>query len=566
MEETKKKAVAYLRVSTGMQVEGYSLDAQLASIERCAKAYGYEIVKIYKDEGKSGKSIEGREAFIRMFEDIESGDLNIDYVMVFKLSRFGRNTADVLTSLQRLQDNGVNLICVEDYLNSEHGAGKMMITVLSAVAEIERINILEQTMAGRRQKAAEGLWNGGFPPYGYSLKEGGILEINEEEAKAVRVIYDKFVNDGMGTNGIAKYLNRQGYAKIPRKNGTLTKWSAKLVKDIIDNPVYKGYIAYGRRRKVKKKGTANEYRMERQAEYPCNKGKHEPIVSEELWEAAHELRKETGVASPPSSGRSRLHLLSGILRCPECGGPMYTNKNGWTRKDGTDILRYYYTCSRVYQARGIECQYTASLREDLIDNEVVEAVRDLVRDPLFAQEVKNKIGKEIDTSEIDKELENYRKALKQAKAVKETIEREIDTLPYDAPHRERKVQDLNRRLDRAYDELIDIEQQIDDLILKRQAIENNALTLEQVYKVLENFDLLFDVMSEEDKRKTISYLIKEVEVTKEPSGRKKSSTKSRLRSITFNFPIHYKGSEGDKILWENGTHVECVTLMSRVEE
>jgi len=558
--ETKKKVVAYLRVSTGMQVEGYSLDAQLASIERYAKAYDYEIVKIYKDEGKSGKSVEDREDFIRMFEDIETEAINVDYVMVFKLSRFGRNTADVMTYLQRLQDNGVNLVCVEDHLNSEYGAGKMMITVLSAVAEIERVNILEQTMAGRRQKAEEGKWNGGFPPYGYSLGEDDILQLNEEEAKAVRIIYDKYVNDGMGFNSIAKYLNRQGISKIPRKNGTLTQWSAKLVKDIIDNPVYKGYIAYGRRTKEKVKGTSNEYRTVRQDDYIVAKGKHEPIISEELWDEAHELRLKTGVASPSSIGRNRIHLLSGILRCPECLGPMYTNKNSWTRKDGTYVERHYYVCSRAFQARGLECNYKASLRKDIIEPDVIEAVRALVKDPDLAAEVKAKIGKEVDTSEIDKELANYRKALTQAKTVKETLEREIDTLPYDAPHRERKLQDLNRRLDRAYDELIEIEVKIDDLLLKREAVENNALTLEQVYKVLENFDLLFDKMSEEDKRKTVAYLIKEVEVYKEPQEK----TISRLKSVTFNFPVFYKGSTTDKILWDNGTHVETMVLMSRV--
>ena len=495
-----------------------------------------------------------------MFEDIETEAINVDYVMVFKLSRFGRNTADVMTYLQRLQDNGVNLVCVEDHLNSEYGAGKMMITVLSAVAEIERVNILEQTMAGRRQKAEEGKWNGGFPPYGYSLGEDDILQLNEEEAKAVRIIYDKYVNDNMGFNSIAKYLNRQGISKIPRKNGTLTQWSAKLVKDIIDNPVYKGYIAYGRRTKEKVKGTSNEYRTVRQDDYIVAKGKHEPIISEELWDEAHELRLKTGVASPSSIGRNRIHLLSGILRCPECLGPMYTNKNSWTRKDGTYVERHYYVCSRAFQARGLECNYKASLRKDIIEPDVIEAVRALVKDPDLAAEVKAKIGKEVDTSEIDKELANYRKALTQAKTVKETLEREIDTLPYDAPHRERKLQDLNRRLDRAYDELIEIEVKIDDLLLKREAVENNALTLEQVYKVLENFDLLFDKMSEEDKRKTVAYLIKEVEVYKEPQEK----TISRLKSVTFNFPVFYKGSTTDKILWDNGTHVETVVLMSRM--
>mgnify|MGYP001396202170 CR=1 FL=1 len=333
--ENKKKAVAYLRVSTDTQVEGYSLDAQLASIERYAKAYDIDIVKTYKDEGKSGKSVKGREDFIRMFEDIEAGTISVDYVMVFKLSRFGRNSADVLISLQRLQEYNVNLICTEDRLDSSTGSGKLMITVLSAVAEIERVNIIEQTMAGRRQKA------GGFPPYGYSLGEDDILIIEEKEAEAVRIIYDKYINANMGFNSIAKYLNRQGISKIPRKNGTLTQWSAKLVKDIIDNPVYKGYIAYGRRTKEKVKGTSNEYRTVKQDDYIVAKGKHEPIISVEDWDKAHKIRKETGVASPSSIGRNRIHLLSGILRCPECGGPMYTNKNSWTRKDGTYIERHY---------------------------------------------------------------------------------------------------------------------------------------------------------------------------------------------------------------------------------
>ncbi|MDE4541249.1 recombinase family protein [Thermoanaerobacterium sp. R66] len=138
-KEVKKKVVTYLRVSTSMQVEGYSIDAQLASIERYARAYDIEIVNVYKDEGRSGKSIAGRDDFIHMIEDIESGKLNVDYVMVFKLSRFDRNAADVLNSLQKLQEYNVNLICAEDRLDSSTGSGKLMMTILSAVAEIERV-------------------------------------------------------------------------------------------------------------------------------------------------------------------------------------------------------------------------------------------------------------------------------------------------------------------------------------------------------------------------------------------------------------------------------------------
>ena len=117
--ESKEKGVAYLRVSTGMQVEGYSLDAQKASIERYAKAFDIEIIDTYKDEGKSGKSIAGRESFIRMLNDIETGTIEVDYVLVIKLSRFGRNSADVMTYLQTVtRPPELILICVEDHLNS----------------------------------------------------------------------------------------------------------------------------------------------------------------------------------------------------------------------------------------------------------------------------------------------------------------------------------------------------------------------------------------------------------------------------------------------------------------
>ena len=113
------------------------------------------IVGEYSDEGFSGKNIQGRLEFQRMLSDIQQGKDDISFVLVFKLSRFGRNAADVLNSLQLMQDFGVNLICVEDGIDSSKDSGKLMISVLSAVAEIERENIRTQTMAGREQKARE---------------------------------------------------------------------------------------------------------------------------------------------------------------------------------------------------------------------------------------------------------------------------------------------------------------------------------------------------------------------------------------------------------------------------
>ena len=161
MKKEKVKVYIYTRVSTAMQIDGYSLDAQKSRMKAFADFNDYEIVGDYEDAGKSGKSIEGRVEFNRMMEDIKSGKDGVSYVLVFKLSRFGRNAADVLSTLQVMQDFGVNLICVEDGIDSSKDAGKLMISVLSAVAEIERENIRVQTMEGRLQKAREGTGTGG---------------------------------------------------------------------------------------------------------------------------------------------------------------------------------------------------------------------------------------------------------------------------------------------------------------------------------------------------------------------------------------------------------------------
>lgn len=219
MKKEKIKVYTYTRVSTSMQIDGYSLDAPKARMKAYSDYNDYEIVGEYEDAGKSGKSIEGREQFKQMLEDIKNGKDRVSFVLVFKLSRFGRNAADVLSTLQVMQDFGVNLVCVEDGIDSSKDAGKLMISVLSAVAEIERENIRIQTMEGRIQKAREGRWNGGFSPYGYQLKDGK-LEINEDEAVAIRAIFDRYIHSDTGANGIAKYLENHGIHKIQRQNAS----------------------------------------------------------------------------------------------------------------------------------------------------------------------------------------------------------------------------------------------------------------------------------------------------------------------------------------------------------
>lgn len=383
MSKEKIKVYLYTRVSTTMQIDGYSLDAQKTKMKAFCDYNEYEIAGEYEDAGKSGKSIEGRIAFNQMMDDIKSGKDEVSYVLVFKLSRFGRNAADVLATLQVMQDFGVNLICVEDGIDSSKDAGKLMISVLSAVAEIERENIRVQTMEGRMQKAREGKWNGGFAPYGYSLIDGK-LEVNEEEAVAIRTIFDQYVNTDLEANGIAKYLENHGIHKIARQNGTNPLFDAALIRRIIQNPVYSGKISYGRRRTEKVHGTRNEYRQVRKDDYPLVDGLHEALVSEEVWEQA-QVKVAAQAKKYEKVNRDKgekIHLLSGILKCPVCGSGMYGNKAIKKRKDGSNYKDfYYYGYKHRNMTRGHKCDYRRQVHEEMLDAAVAEVISKLVSNP-----------------------------------------------------------------------------------------------------------------------------------------------------------------------------------------
>ena len=383
MSKEKIKVYLYTRVSTTMQIDGYSLDAQNTKMKAFCDYNEYEIAGEYEDAGKSGKSIEGRIAFNQMMDDIKSGKDEVSYVLVFKLSRFGRNAADVLATLQVMQDFGVNLICVEDGIDSSKDAGKLMISVLSAVAEIERENIRVQTMEGRMQKAREGKWNGGFAPYGYSLIDGK-LEVNEEEAVAIRTIFDQYVNTDLEANGIAKYLENHGIHKIARQNGTNPLFDAALIRRIIQNPVYSGKISYGRRRTEKVHGTRNEYRQVRKDDYLLVDGLHEALVSEEVWEQA-QVKVAAQAKKYEKVNRDKgekIHLLSGILKCPVCGSGMYGNKAIKKRKDGSNYKDfYYYGYKHRNMTRGHKCDYRRQVHEEMLDAAVAEVISKLVSNP-----------------------------------------------------------------------------------------------------------------------------------------------------------------------------------------
>lgn len=560
MRSTEKaiNVYTYTRVSTAMQIDGYSLDAQIDKLHKYAEYKEYHIVREYSDQGISGKNAQNRPQFMQMMEDIQKNKDHVKYVLVFKLSRFGRNAADVLYFLQLMQDYNVNLICVDDGIDSSQGAGKLIISVLSAVAEIERENIRSQTMAGRIQKAREGKWNGGFAPYGYQLNDG-LLEINEEEAKAVRIIFDKYVHTTMGPNSVAKWLNEHGISKIPRQNGHLTQFTTNHIKQILDNPVYAGKIAYGRRKTEKIMGKRNEYHTVKEKNYPVYDGIHEGIVSSELWEAAHEKRLARA-HRPEKKVKEHEYILSGLLKCPDCGAPMYGIFSHKKKPDGTYYPPSYgYTCRNKTRQAGHTCswkhnQISAKFVEDAVPNIILS----LVDNPKFAQVLKDLIGTSVDSDELQIALNTAKKDLRQATQTQYKIENQLDALDVENAHYDRLYESLNRRLENLFSKIDEITIRMQQIQARMEQVRQQQLTRDSVYEYLLQFHKVYNLMTDFEKKTFLSSFIDSIELYPE-----KQSDNNWIKSIHFHFPVYYQDHLTKKISPRSKTTDETVALLTK---
>lgn len=559
----KEKCYLYIRVSTAMQVEGYSLDAQKDRLVKFAEFQGMEIVREYCDAGKSGKSITGRPEFQQMLQDVADGRDGVSYILVFKLSRFGRNAADVLNSLQYIQDYGVNLICVEDGIDSSKDSGKLTITVLSAVAEIERENILVQTMEGRRQKAREGKWNGGQAPFGYLLdSKNSTLIVNPEEAEIVRIIFDKFVHTDMGADSISNYLNQHGYSKKKLRDQEVSHFSRSTIIKILDNPVYAGKIVYGKSVTEKVKGTRDQYRRVRQDEYLLADGLHEAIIDPETWEAAKAKRRVTGVKWNKTHSLDHEHILSGILKCPVCGSGMAgTVRRRKNKKTGEYKDDFYYRCQhRKKIDEDHFCGFKPSLNQNELNEKVVQIIRDMVAMEKFRDFIQSKLQEKVDVSSLEEEREQVKGKLQQVMGAKKKLVLMLDKLDVNDRHYERKYQDMQERLDNLYDRISELEEMLADAEEKISASCGEQITGKQIYQFLLEFDKIYRKMTDLEKKEFMRTFIKAIELypERDDSGR-------IIKQISFKFPVYYNGCEGDTIRLLNENTVETVVLLSKGE-
>ena len=235
-----KRACVYTRVSTDAQGEDgkVSLPEQERMAKACIESKGWEYVRTYEDNGYSGRTTD-RPALMQMLADIKSGEIGA--VVIYKLDRLSRKQRDTLSIIEDyLLKNGVDLVSLNETLDTTSPWGRAMIGVLSSFYQLESENIAMRTAMGRYATAREGGYAGGKPPLGYKAVNGELV-IVPEEAEIVKLVFG--LREAGGTLiGIAEELNRRGYRS---KKGNPFKHSA--VQTILNNEdTYRGNYRYGK--------------------------------------------------------------------------------------------------------------------------------------------------------------------------------------------------------------------------------------------------------------------------------------------------------------------------------
>ncbi|WP_099205182.1 recombinase family protein [Scatolibacter rhodanostii] len=288
----KLRVAAYCRVSTLEEEQMGSFEMQVQHFtEVIENNPRYDFVKIYKDEGVSGTSVAKRKEFQNMIRDAQHG--KIDLILTKSISRFGRNIVDILTSLQLLSDltPPVAVNFEVEGIDTSDGRNKLLISILSALAELESQQKSEAVKAGIRYRMHEGVYKFSVQnTLGYYRDYTGTLKIEPAEAEIVRYIYDSFL-EGASPQNIADALTRQGIAS-PKG---MIHWRGGTIKGILSNEKYCGDVLYQKtytkdfltHKSVKNDNVLIQYHWEN-----C----HSAIISRTKWDKAQEflLKKKWG--------------------------------------------------------------------------------------------------------------------------------------------------------------------------------------------------------------------------------------------------------------------------------
>lgn len=407
MGKNIKIAALYIRVSTHMQEE-LSPDAQKRLLLDYARSNGFVVPEefIFLEEGISGKKADKRPVFQLMVGMSKLKDHPIDAILVWKFSRFARNQEESIVYKSLLKRNNVDVISVSEPI-IEGPFGSFIERTIEWMDEYYSIRLGEDVFRGMTEKALRGGYQAS-PPLGYEIKRKGELPvIVPEEAEIVKIIFDKYVNENLTAFQIARYLNSLGYKTKQRKKKAGTSFEKRSVEYILQNPTYKGFIRWNMFQHSTKA-------IKDESEWIVRKGKHEPIISEKLFDQAQIRFKTEYIPKKARPVTEYHHWLSGLIKCSNCGRTLTAS----TRKG---VSYAYFQCNGYHKGK---CSVSHSASDRKITPVIISKLQEIITTGDFDYKVVKRVDKS-DTSLLHQQL---KKLDTKEKRIKDAYINEIDTL------------------------------------------------------------------------------------------------------------------------------------------
>ena len=306
-----KRVAAYCRVSTEQDDQLNSLENQKRYFEQYIKNNAeWEFCGLYVDEGISGTSVDKRAGFKQMIADAENK--KFDLLLTKEISRFARNTLDSIYYTRELKKYGVGVYFMNDNINTLDSDAELRLTIMSSIAQEESRKISERAKWGQKRSMERGVVFGD-KIFGYHLK-GGKLSVNETEAKTVRLIFDLYVNSGMGATSIAKELENRG---IPTYSGNM-RWTASTILKILRNEKYIGTLKQRKQITVDYLSHKTK-RNQGEEDYIIVENNHTPIVDVEIFNKVQkELERRRKAAVYENVRYSNRYVWSSKIKCARC--------------------------------------------------------------------------------------------------------------------------------------------------------------------------------------------------------------------------------------------------------
>lgn len=475
----------YVRVSTEHQEDGYSIPAQISTLQQYCVANNYIVQKIYTDSGISGKNIKDRPALLELIEDAKNKQF--DSVLVWKLSRLSRSLLDLLNIVDQLSNYNISFQSFSEKFDTGTPLGKMLLQLLGSIAEFERNTIVENVKMGLNERFRQGMQKGSVP-FGYR-SENKKAVIVQDEAEIVQRIFVSYDENTSGDciSDLAEYLHKET-GRSPKRDSI--RW-------ILSNPFYAGYVRTG----IHPNG-----RLIRGDNPQVSAGIHDAIIDKDLFDRVQqklESKRHKPIRYPDNPCN-----LTGLIICPHCQGHLiaHCSQQKHTSANGSIATYqvYQYRCKNREQHR-IKC-----IGFSIVAHRVNDPVRKIIQELAHNSDVGKMVEraqKELDKQGANKgltmdKLKSLERQLKEACSTRDRYYKLFETGKVDVELFAGKINDILKKVS-------EIEKEISEE-RKKVEVKNTVAPELHVHKLnnfVDNYDKLSNAERKEFYREVVEKIL-----------------------------------------------------------